>query len=46
VELNIEEVKRKEYFEAIEIMDDLEPFPYLLGIDWEFDNNAILNLKK
>jgi hypothetical protein len=31
---------------VIEIMDDLEPYPNLLGIDWAFDNNAMLNLKK
>ena len=33
-------------FEVIEIIDDSNPFPALLGIDWEFDNLAIINLKK
>jgi hypothetical protein len=46
VEVNIEGVKTKENFEVIEIMDDLEPYPMLLKIQWEFDNNAFLNLKK
>jgi hypothetical protein len=46
VEVNIEGVKTKAYFEVIEIMDDSDPYPALLGIDWEFDNNVMLNLKK
>ena len=33
-------------FEVIEIIDDSNPFPALLGIDWAFDNLAIINLKK
>jgi hypothetical protein len=40
VEVNIEGVKTKADFEVIEIMDDSNPYPSLLGIDWEFDNNA------
>jgi hypothetical protein len=31
---------------VIEIMDDLYPYPTLLGIYWEFNNNVVLNLKK
>jgi hypothetical protein len=46
VEVNIEGVKTKDDFEVIEIMDDSDPYPALLGIDWAFDNNAVLNLKK
>jgi hypothetical protein len=46
VEVNIEGVKTKVDFEVIEIMDDSDPYPALLGIDWAFDNNAVLNLKK
>jgi hypothetical protein len=46
VEVNIEGVKTKVYFEVIEIMDDSDPYPTLLGIDWAFDNNAVLNLKQ
>ena len=33
-------------FEVIEIIDDSNPFPALLGIDWAFDNLAVINLKK
>jgi hypothetical protein len=36
VEVNIEGVKTRAYFEVVEIMDDLDPYPTLLGIDWEF----------
>jgi len=32
VKVNIEEVKTKAYFEVIEIMDDLDPYPNRLGI--------------
>ena len=33
-------------FEVIEIIDDSTPYPALLGIDWAFDNQVIVNLKK
>lgn len=33
-------------FEVIEIIDDSNPFPALLGIDWAFDNLVVINLKK
>ena len=33
-------------FEVIEIIDDSMSYPTLLGIDWEFDNQAIINLKR
>ena len=33
-------------FEVIEIIDDSNPFHALLGIDWAFDNLAVINLKK
>jgi hypothetical protein len=32
-------------FEVIEIVDGTTPYPTLLGLDWEFDNHAIINLK-
>jgi hypothetical protein len=48
VEVKIDAVKKKKKkdFEEIEIMDDLDPCSYLLGIIWVFDNNVILNLKE
>jgi len=27
-------------------MDEFDTYPTLLGIDWAFDNNVMLNLKK
>ena len=33
-------------FEVIEIIDDSMSYPVLLGIDWEFYNQSIINLKK
>jgi hypothetical protein len=32
-------------FEVIEIVDDTTPCQKLLGLDWEFDNQDIVNLK-
>jgi hypothetical protein len=32
-------------FEVIEIVDGTTPYPTLLGLDWEFDNQDIINLK-
>lgn len=33
-------------FKVIEIIDDSTLYPTLLAIDWPFDNQAIINLKK
>lgn len=33
-------------FEVIEIVYDNNPYPVLLRIDWEFDVNMVINLKK
>ena len=32
-------------FEVIEIVDDSNPYPILLGIDWAFDMDASLILR-
>jgi hypothetical protein len=34
-----------EEFEKIDIMDNTTPYPTLLGLDWVFDNQDIINLK-
>ena len=34
------------YFEVINIVDDTNPYPTLLGIDWAIDNQTIINFKK
>lgn len=33
-------------FEVIEIVDESNPYSVLVGIDWEFDMNTIIYLKK
>ena len=33
-------------FEVIEIVDDNNPYPALLGIDWATDMNEVINLNK
>ena len=33
-------------FEVIEIVDNRNPYPMLLGIDWTTDMNRVINLKK
>jgi hypothetical protein len=32
-------------FELMDMVDEPIPFPTLLGIDWAFDNHAIIYLK-
>jgi hypothetical protein len=38
-------VRTKTDFEFIEIVDGTTPYPTLLGLDWAFDNQTIINLK-
>ena len=33
-------------FEVIQIVDDADPYPALLGLDWAIDMGGIINLKK
>ena len=33
-------------FEVIEFIDDSNPYPVLLGIDWATNMNRVINLKK
>jgi hypothetical protein len=46
VPVNIDGVRRVEDFEVIEIMDDSQPYLVLIGIEWEFDNQVIINMKR
>jgi len=46
VEVDLAGVKTVADFEVIEILDDKDPYPTLLGIEWAFDNATIINLKK
>jgi hypothetical protein len=45
VTVDLDGVNTKADFEVIEIVDDTTPYPTLLGMDWEFDNHSIINLK-
>ena len=44
--MKVEGLKIYADFEVIEIVDDTNPYTALLGIDWEIDNQTIINLKK
>jgi hypothetical protein len=44
--VNIERLKKKDYFEVTKIMDDYDPYTTLLAIDWAFNNNVVFNVKK
>jgi hypothetical protein len=46
VPLDIDEVRTLVDFEVIEIVDDSCPYPVLLGIDWDFNNSIVVDLKK
>jgi hypothetical protein len=45
VTIYLDGVHTMAYFEVIEIVDGTKPYSTLLGLDWEFDNQDIINLK-
>jgi hypothetical protein len=46
VPVNIDEVRNVEDFEVIEIVDDSQPYPTLMGLEWAFDNQTIITMKR
>jgi hypothetical protein len=38
-------VHTMEEFKVIDIVDNTSPYPTFLGIDWDFDNQAIIDMK-
>jgi hypothetical protein len=46
VPVDIDGVRTFVDFEVIEIVDDSCPYPALLGIDWDFNNSTVVDLKK
>ena len=46
VPMDLDGVHNLANFEVIEIIDDNTPYPMLLSIDWAFENQVIINLKK
>jgi hypothetical protein len=45
VTVDLDGVRTKTDFEVIEIVYDTTPYPTLLGMDWAFDNQTIINLR-
>ena len=46
VQIDIDGFSTFSDFEVIEIIDDSNPYPSLLGIEWAMENAAVINLKK
>ena len=46
VQVDIEGLCTFADFEVIDIVDDTTPYPVLLGIDWEMENQTIVNFKR
>ena len=46
VTIDIEGASAQADFEVIEIVDDSNPYPVFLGIDWAIDMNRVINMKK
>ena len=46
VTIDIEGATTLADFEVIDIVDDNNPYPALLAIDWATDMNGVINLKK
>jgi hypothetical protein len=46
IPVNIDQVCSIRDFEVIEIMDDIQPYSSLMGLEWDFENQAIINMKR
>jgi len=46
VTVDIEGARAKANFEVFKIVDDNNLYPTFVGIDWAFDMNVVINLKK
>ena len=46
VPIEVEGLRTYAYFEVIDIVDDTNPYPTLLGIDRAIDNHTIINFKR
>jgi len=44
--VDIKGMSAEAVFEVIEIIDDSNPYPMLLRIDWATDMNGVINLKR
>ena len=46
VPVDVEGLRTFAEFEVINIVNDMNPYLVLLGIDWAIDNHSIINFKK
>ena len=46
VPIEFEGLRTYAYFKVIDIVDDTNPYPALLGTDWVINNQTIINFKK
>ena len=46
VMVNIAGIRVLADFEVIEIVEDVDPYPTLLGLDWAINMGGVINLKK
>ena len=46
VPIEVEDLRPYADFEVIDIVDDTNPYPTLLGSDWAIYNQTIINFKK
>ena len=44
--MNIDGVCSVADFEVIDIVDNNQPLPTLMGLEWAFENQSIINLKR
>jgi hypothetical protein len=45
IPVDLDDVHTMDDFEVIDILENTSPYPTLLGLDWAFDNQYIINLK-
>jgi hypothetical protein len=45
IPVDLDSVRTMEEFEVIDIVDNSIPYPTLLGLDWAFENQVIINFK-
>ena len=45
VEVDLRGFKTTTYFEVIEIMGEMDPYPTLIEIEWAYENYGIIDLK-
>jgi hypothetical protein len=46
VHVNIDGVHNMVEFEVIDILDDSQPYPALMGLEWDFDDQVIIKFKR